>query len=551
MGFLHFIKPLIRFSKWRSASFKSKSEQPKIGLEQLEPRLLLSAVCEMGAEAAPLAAAQAASSGASDLVVDFTGSDSTEDAALWVQGRAVSPIFQIKLATDDSEEQADDKQVNLAEVEQGDTSKRPLSELAAQQGIVLLVTADFPAVDEWESLYAELKESKQTGPCEHETIVEQLTETLRAPHGPPVDDSVWSSVGDVGSGDYDVVRVTGQAELDLTLRLAQEDQSILQVIDNDSGDLLAGVRARDLAAIVVVGADYVDETLTVDMTGAGWGGLEVDFVAGQGGYDKLVLRGGADMSADYAGPCNDGGRVVVRGEGGAETIVAFTGLEPFVYLEGFGHVGNEGFFSYGNSPEILNVGTFSQDSDATLEIEIGGYSPGPGVPTDDGYDQINVSGQASLDGTLQVSLINDFVPVLGDTFDFLTFGTLSGSFAEVTGPFGFGGGNLYFEVVEQPDRLQLAVAEIPTGQALHVSTAATTRMEEGIQALADYSDRLLSDLLLSKPELTSQALAGTGASVDELFGLTEYLDRCSSWGPMRGSRWASSWNTCGAGGWTA
>ena len=108
--------------------------------------------------------------------------------------------------------------------------------------------------------------------------------------------------------------------------------------------------------------------------------------------------------------------------------------------------------------DLLNVPNFDYVPGVPLEIELGGYTAGPGDPNpDDGYDQINVAGQANLGGTLQVTLINDFVPVDGDMFKFLTFGEVTGSFAEVTGPYDFGDNNRYFEVDRLADRLQLVV----------------------------------------------------------------------------------------------
>ncbi len=70
---------------------------------------------------------------------------------------------------------------------------------------------------------------------------------------------------------------------------------------------------------------------------------------------------------------------------------------------------------------------------ATLNIELaGGTTPG----TD--YDQIAVSGTATLGGTLAVTAINSFVPANGDVFHVLTFGSSSGDFTSQTG-FVFGG----------------------------------------------------------------------------------------------------------------
>lgn len=207
-----------------------------------------------------------------------------------------------------------------------------------------------------------------------------------------------------------------------------------------------------------------------------------------------------------------------------------------------------GTLSPGNSPGIITIdgdltfngadpdtvgdgytpppGPGAQDTVGGLVIEIGGLTPGPGGPGDanNGYDQVNVTGAVGLGGTLQIVLINDFIPSPGATFDFLTFGSVAGQFSQITGPFDFGGTGLYFEVIQQSDRLQLVASEIPAGPDLHITTAATTRMEDALEGLADQADLLLSDLLLATPELMGRTLPGTGVTLDELFGISDYLD---------------------------
>jgi hypothetical protein len=80
------------------------------------------------------------------------------------------------------------------------------------------------------------------------------------------------------------------------------------------------------------------------------------------------------------------------------------------------------------SPGVLTiVGDYTQTSGAVLVIEIGG----PNAGTD--FDQLNITGQARLDGTLTVNLINGFVPNSGDSFQVLTFGSGAGNFATLNG----------------------------------------------------------------------------------------------------------------------
>ena len=80
---------------------------------------------------------------------------------------------------------------------------------------------------------------------------------------------------------------------------------------------------------------------------------------------------------------------------------------------------NDGVVSPGYSPGVLNVtGDYSQTGN--LKIELGGNTAGTGAGH---YDQVNVSGNASLAGTLAVSLFGGFNPNVGDTFDIMTFGS--------------------------------------------------------------------------------------------------------------------------------
>jgi hypothetical protein len=77
---------------------------------------------------------------------------------------------------------------------------------------------------------------------------------------------------------------------------------------------------------------------------------------------------------------------------------------------------------------VLTVnGDYTQTADADLVVRIGGPNPGAD------FDQLAVTGRATLDGTLTVNLINGFVPPSGDNFRVLTFGSGSGAFATVDG----------------------------------------------------------------------------------------------------------------------
>ena len=79
-------------------------------------------------------------------------------------------------------------------------------------------------------------------------------------------------------------------------------------------------------------------------------------------------------------------------------------------------------------PGILTVtGDYTQTAAGILNVQIGGRELGQ-------YDQLAITGQATLDGTCNVSLINHFQPdPLHDGFRVLTCGTRSGNFANING----------------------------------------------------------------------------------------------------------------------
>ncbi len=81
------------------------------------------------------------------------------------------------------------------------------------------------------------------------------------------------------------------------------------------------------------------------------------------------------------------------------------------------------------SPGVMQIaGNYTQTTFGTLQIELGGLSQG------NNYDQLLVSGSATHGGTLNVLLINGFTPSLGDSFDILDWGTLSGTFSTLQLP---------------------------------------------------------------------------------------------------------------------
>ncbi len=76
---------------------------------------------------------------------------------------------------------------------------------------------------------------------------------------------------------------------------------------------------------------------------------------------------------------------------------------------------------------LLLNSVFTQTASGTLDINIGGVTPGTQ------FNQVSVEGQANLDGTLNVSLTNGFVPRNPDYFQVLTYDFAVGQFATING----------------------------------------------------------------------------------------------------------------------
>ncbi|MFQ5499640.1 MAG: T9SS type A sorting domain-containing protein [Candidatus Zixiibacteriota bacterium] len=89
---------------------------------------------------------------------------------------------------------------------------------------------------------------------------------------------------------------------------------------------------------------------------------------------------------------------------------------------------NNGTIAPGASPGILTVkDILPQSASSKVDIELGGKLVG------DEYDQLHVVSTAILDGELNVSLIDNFVPAIGDTFVVLTSSDRRGHFASLSG----------------------------------------------------------------------------------------------------------------------
>ncbi len=130
-----------------------------------------------------------------------------------------------------------------------------------------------------------------------------------------------------------------------------------------------------------------------------------------------------------------GGTIVAAGTLAVDGSLAGTvEVNSGATLRGAGNIGGQvkvkagGLLTPGNSPGILSVGSLALLGNSTLEIELGGTTPGTE------HDQLQVAGTAALAGTLQVSWYGHVVPAIGDSFDVLDWASRTGTFDSISLP---------------------------------------------------------------------------------------------------------------------
>src|SRR5262249_38399637 len=134
--------------------------------------------------------------------------------------------------------------------------------------------------------------------------------------------------------------------------------------------------------------------------------------------------GGGDMN--LFGPVTNNGTVNIQATrsayffGNVNGTGSYTGTGTAVYLAGFSPGSRPAAISFGGGVDLA--------ASSTLNIELGGIAPGSQ------FDRLQVAGQLSLGGTLSVSLINGFLPVRGNSFDILDWGSLAGAFSALQLP---------------------------------------------------------------------------------------------------------------------
>jgi hypothetical protein len=113
-------------------------------------------------------------------------------------------------------------------------------------------------------------------------------------------------------------------------------------------------------------------------------------------------------------------------------------------------------------------GTYCQENAAALSINIGGTTPGTE------YDHFAIGALATLDGTLNLSLLTGYTPSVGNTFQVLTYGSCIGTFSSITGQV-FASGSMRFELQYNATNLTLTAVSNSSPPSVPTVTAVSGR----------------------------------------------------------------------------
>lgn len=142
----------------------------------------------------------------------------------------------------------------------------------------------------------------------------------------------------------------------------------------------------------------------------------------------LTVTGGAN--AVFYDDISQNGTLLVRRVGLTNSTAVFLGaFTGSGGSTGGGDMFFEGDLRPGNSPASVTFDNNIGFGDgATTLIELGGTTLGSQ------YDHVNVMGDLVLDGDLNLALIGGFTPSIGDSFNILDWGSLSGTFDAINLP---------------------------------------------------------------------------------------------------------------------
>jgi len=181
-----------------------------------------------------------------------------------------------------------------------------------------------------------------------------------------------------------------------------------------------------------------------------------------------IVAAGATLTMAGASIAANNGNVTLQGPGASfaalNALVSNTGSLAFLGGLGFSTAGaftNTGALTVGAGGNLGVAGTFTEGAAGSLNVQVGGTS------LSGQFSRIMASAAASLNGALNVALVNGFVPTAPDTYPIVQASSSSGTFSSVTG---LQYGTVPFFNVSYPGTgAHLNAFAVPHGPATHFS----------------------------------------------------------------------------------
>jgi hypothetical protein len=224
-------------------------------------------------------------------------------------------------------------------------------------------------------------------------------------------------------------------------------KSSISVLDVSAGSLTIGAKSSisvlDLSGGALLGTGHVTVDQRFTWTGGTLGGGGM-LTAGQvilGGGAKtldgrtLVNQGdggwyGGDLQAAGGGQLFNAAGASFTVQTTASFAAEFVNAGTLVFAANLGTANLTNILDNSGKVDLqggrLNVGQYTQTDGGVLTVALAGAGAGQ-------FDQLVVTGTASVAGTLEVVYVNGFAPRPGDNFPILSFGALTGGFTTLTG----------------------------------------------------------------------------------------------------------------------
>jgi hypothetical protein len=210
-------------------------------------------------------------------------------------------------------------------------------------------------------------------------------------------------------------------------------------------------------------------------------------------------------------------KILVRINGLLQNNGTLTGIGKIL-----GSLSNNGIIAPGNSPGLFEIrDNYTATSNAIHNIEIAGLNS---------YDTIKVGGVlgtngglATLNGTLNVTLLNNFIPTLGSTYKIFTFESAVGNFANINLPVLTLGLSWQIQYNTTDVTLKVIAAALPIKLLSFYATLQNTNNAKLQWQIATAEDGSKYELQRSKDGINfTTIITQTGNSIETQFNYIDY-----------------------------